>query len=516
MTDEKEQAPKLGGRIEGGFDAIVIGASLDALAAAGLLGKAGLKTILLGAGGPALDDERREFAPGFFCIDGEHLVTHLDPALAETLELYRHGLSFASRRIDTVYYFSDDGALHMDGDLYNTRESIAAMTEDDADAYAEFLEAALDAARALRPFFDAAPAPALSEPLSSAAERFLSASVDDIVESTFTDWRLKALLSAEASLRSGLRPSEPFGFASLIRRWAGEAAGLQGAAAYPVDGARGVKMALRRAAQAGGVDFRPSTGVRRVLVEWDAVAGVETTDGGQIRAPIIVSALPARKAFIDFIGPSKLDIEFQMALASEKPRIASAWVNFALTGEPSDERTRANLARRLVYAPDQDELRRAYSAARRGEVEAPLIMEALIPSAFDKALAPEKGHVVSAIAHPVPFSEEPDARLTKRIKEAARKTFERMAPGATGRIVAVDVRLPADEAAASGAPAEGFAATSSMIEMWARARKLAGASRIEGYYFCGPEAEIGPAASGAAGRRAAEAAMRYSRKKAAA
>ena len=42
-TDEIQTA----GRIEGGIDAIVIGATADGLAAAAYLGKAGLSTILL-------------------------------------------------------------------------------------------------------------------------------------------------------------------------------------------------------------------------------------------------------------------------------------------------------------------------------------------------------------------------------------------------------------------------------------------------------------------------------------
>jgi phytoene dehydrogenase-like protein len=506
--------PKTGGRIEGGVDAIVIGASLDGLAAAALLGKAGLKTILLGAGGATLDDERREFAPGFFCVDGEHTVTHLDPELASGLDLYRHGLSFANRRMDSVYYFSDGGALLMEGDLYRTRESVVAMAEADASAFANLVESALDVSRVLRPFFEGDAAPVISEPLASAGEKFLTASVEDVLESAFADEHLKALLAAEASFRSALRPSDPFGFGSLLRRWSGEAAGLQAATAYAEGGAQGLRAALRRAAQAARVDFRPSTGVSRVLVEWDAAAGIETREGGQIRAGVVVSALSARQSFFDLIGPALLDIEFQSALARSKPEFASARVHFALTGEPVDKRTQANLSRRLVFAPNRDEVVRAYGAARRGEVEAPLIMEALFPTMFDRGLAPAKGHVVSAIVHPVPFRSAPDPALSARIAAAARETFERLAPGARGRIIEVDVCLPADEAAASGAPAEVYAASPAVLEEWSRARTLSRSSGIAGYFFCGPEAQIGPGASGAAGRRAAQAAVRYAKARA--
>ncbi|MBI1365793.1 MAG: hypothetical protein GC153_07510 [Alphaproteobacteria bacterium] len=514
MATKTEETRKTGGRIEGGFDAIVIGASTDGLAAAAMLGKAGFKTVLLGAGGAALDEGRREFAPGFFALDGDLVMGALDPQLVEALDLYRHGLELASRRLETVYFFDDGGALLMEGDLYRTRESVAAMSPRDADAYADFVETALDAARALRPLFETGPAPALAEALSSESERFLSASSEDIVDSLFEDAHLRALLEAEAALRSAARPSEAFSFAALLRRWAGEAAGLQAASAYPAGGAPGLRRALRRAAQAANVDFRPSVGVARVLVEWDGAAGVQTDDGGQIRAPIVVNALSARQAFLDLVGPEHINIEFQAALAAPAPRIASARVNFALTGAPGDERTRANLSRRLFFAPSREGLRGAYAAARRGDVASPLVMEALIPSVFDPALAPKNGLVVSAWAHPVPFKAEKDDALAERIGEAARETLEKIAPGAAARIAAVDVRLPADEAAASGAPAEVFAARSSVLDQWARARRFAGASGIEGYYFCGPEAEIGRESGGGAGRRAAAAAMQHAKMRA--
>ena len=502
-------SPKTGGRIEGGVDAVVIGASLDGLGAAALLGKAGLKTILLGAGGAAQGDERREFEPGFFCIDGEHVVTHLDPELVAGLDLYRHGLEFAGRRLESVYYFSDGGALVMDGDPYYSREAVAALTPDDAERYTAFLETALECARALRPFFAAGAAPAPLAPHAGTIERFLAASVDDVLDATFEEEHLKALLTAEALFRSGQRPGEPYSFAALIRRLAGEAAGLQGASAYPKGGAQGVRIAARRAAQAAKVDFRPATGARLVLVEWDRIAGVETSDGGQIRTPIVVNALAARRAFLDLVGPSLLDIEFQATLEKPPPRLASARVHFAIAGEAWDERTRANLARRLVYAPDREEIARLFALARRGEVAGPMIMEAVFPSAYDPSLAPEKSCVVSALVHPVPFRETADEAFRESVAAKARETFERMAPGVAARILRADVRLASDEAKETGA----LDAAPSVLAAWARARKLTRGSGIDGYFFCGPEAQIGPGLGGAAGRLAAEAATLYARRK---
>lgn len=516
MTVRSEAPRQPAGSIEGGVDAVVIGASLDGLAAAALLGKAGFRTVLLGAGDAAVDPEPREFAPGYWVNDGEHLLTHLDPELAAALDLYRHGLSFANRRLETLYYFSDGGALLVDGDPYRSREAVAAMSETDAAGYAAFLETALDAARGLRPLFEGGAAPELTAPVSSASEHFLSSSASDVIDAAFESVHLRDMLVAETLFRWGARPDSPFGFAALLRRWAGEAAGLQGATAYAKDSAAGVLKALRRSAQAAQVELRPATSARGVLVEWDRVAGVATRDGGQIRAPVVVNALPARQAFAELVGPTLLDIEFQTALARSAPDYASARVSFAMKDVPKDDRTEANLARRLFYAPSRDELTRAFNAARRGEVASPLMLEAIFPSALETGLAPEGCHVVSTIAHPVPFRAAPDEALAEAVGMAARETFEKMAPGAGERLVAVDVRLAADDAAGSGFPAECRAAQAGVLSAWARAQRLESASGVAGYFFCGPEAQIGPGLSGTAARRAARRAARYLKTRAAA
>ena len=496
-------APRQAGMIEGGLDAIVVGATFDGLAAAALLGKAGLKTVLLAGGDASSERAPREFAPGYFCADGEHLIDGLDPELIAALDLYRHGLAFAARRLETVYYFADSGALLTDGDLYRTRDAVAAMSEDDGAAFAAFSEAALEAARALRPMFEGGEAPAVPGAL---VDRFLHGSVEETLDGLFADDHLKEMLAAEAALRSAARPTDPFGFLALIRRWSGEAAGLQGAVAYPEGGTAGVNKAMRRAAQAAKVDFRLAVTATRVLVEWDSVAGVETEGGGQIRAPIIVNALPAARAFTEMIGPSLIDIEFQASLSAPSPQVGSVRAHIALEGAPGDERTRGNLARRLVYAPSRLELRRAYAAARAGWPDGaagPVIMETIFPSAFEKGLAPEGGCIASALLHPVPYREMLDDAWFKAVEDATRATFERLAPGSADRIVAIDIAAP--EPAAPPA-----------LAAWTRARALSGTSGVKGYYFCGPEAQIGHGFIGAAGRRAAQSAIRFSKGKAAA
>ena len=496
-------------RIEGGYDAIVVGATIDGLVSAAYLGKAGLKTVLLEAGLP--QPERREFAPGYYADDGDFFIRDLDPEVINSLDLYRHGLCFAQRRFDSLYYFSDKSALHVNGDLFCAYESVADIDTQEADNFQDFVSEILDAGRELRPLFAGEPMPPLSRRTADLFERYASASLDQVLEDRLTNGHLKDLLTAEACFHSSVRPSDPFSFLSLLRRWSGEAAGLQGGCAFPSGGYSGFFNALRRSVQNIGVEIRTGAHIQKVMVEWDSAAGVEMRDGGQIRAPIVVNALNSKTVFLEQIGPALIDIEFQKAITTPTPYFAAAKVHFALNGAPKDETTRKNLSRRLVFAPDQQQMRRAYRIARNGEVSPELLMEIVFPSAFEEGWAPENGNLGAGWIYPAPYRATDIEATREKLTTAALNTFCKIVPGARDRLDAIDVQLASDSGASIGLASHGFGGRGPVLAEAQRTRIVRSSSGVDGIFFCGPEAQIGHGASGAAGRHAARVAVQYSR-----
>lgn len=493
MTEpRKRQGPK----IEGGIDAVILGATADALTAGALLARAGLHVVLIdtGAGRPP---EKREFAPGYFASAGDPLAATLDHAVVEALDLYRHGLAYSARRLETLVKFSDGAILSLPGDPVLAGEAVAAFSEADAGAFSAFLESERKTARALADWFAGGEKPAAA----FAAAEAISSSVDGQIVGRFADHRLEDYLRAEASLGNASRPSEPFTYLSLIRRFAGEAAGLQGGVAAIEGGGRGLTSALRRAAQASGVGIRQTDRVKAVIVEWDRVAGVEFDDGAQIRAPIIVSALPARETFIDFVGRARLDVEFTRALDLAAPTMTSVRAHFAINGPITDPHVGARLDRRFLFAPSPLEIERAYRAAAAGRAAPALIAELVFPSAFEPALAPEGCATAALHLHPLAGNSLMEENWRRELETAARAVFARIVDGA-GDILAVDM-----EAGESAAPPLAAA-----IE---RRTRLTKASGLEGYFFCGPEALTGGGVTLSAGRRASDRARDYFRKGAA-
>lgn len=486
-SDRRHQGPK----IEGGVDAVVLGASQDALAASALLAKAGLHVVEIETGAGKLR-ERREFAPGYFADDGEPIAVALDHGVIDALDLYRHGLSYARRRLETLVRFGDGAALVLPGDPALAGEFVAAFSEADAAPFAAFMEDERRAARSLATWFAGGEAPTvIAGPTADAS----TSSIDGAILGRFADPRLEDYLRAEAAFGAASRPSHAYSWFALSRRLSGETAGLQGALAAIEGGGRALADAIRRAGQAFGVVTRQTDRVRKVIVERDRVTGVEFDDGGQIRAPIIISALPARETFLDFIGRARLDVEFARALDAPPPRLASVRAHLAVNGPITDALIATKMDRRFLFAPDAAAIDRGYNVAEEGAAAATLA-ELVFPSAFNPGLAPQGCATASLTLHPVAFRPSSDEAWRGGVEAAARALFGRLADGGAAQVTAIEL----DDAIPATAP---------LLAVLDRRRRFVEASGLDGYFFCGPEAHSGRSQSLSPGRRAAERAIRY-------
>lgn len=484
-----ETAPLKGAKIEGGIDAVVIGASADAFAAAAMLARGGLHVVLIETGDRPQD--KKEFSPGYFAIPGDPVAFSLDQAVIDALDLYRCGLSFAARRLETFVRFGDGAAMTTPGDPDLVVESITAFSEADAGRFSAFFTQERKLAQSLADWFSG------GAPPENRPDETCAASLDGALSGRFSDRRLEDYLRAEASLGAAARASEPYTYLALLRRLAGEIAGLQGGVAVVAGGGRGLANALRRAAQTAGVSIRQTDRVKSVIVEWDKVAGVSFDDGGQLRAPIIVSALGARETFIDLVGRGRLDIEFARMLDFAPPNVASIRAHLALNDPIGDALVAENLLRRFLLAPSAHDLECAYLAAHRGELKQGTA-ELVFSSSFDSALAPHGCHVATMLLHPVPVMSIDDESRRAEIESLAHGALRAIAPTMSAEIIGADIELP-------------IVASPPTAEAIERRRLITDASGLEGYFFCGPEALIGAGISLSAGRRAAERALRYFR-----
>jgi phytoene dehydrogenase-like protein len=458
-------------KIEGGLDAVVLGAAADGFAAAGLLARSGLDVVLIETGGPQ-PRERVEFAQGYFCNEGDAIASALDSEAIEALDLYRYGLSFAQRRLETVVRFADGALFQAPGDPSLLAEAVAEFSECDGAHFGSFFEDGRATARALSDAFRDA-----SVRVGSPHPPEFSASIDGMLAGRFADSRLEDYLRAEAALGAAARPHEPFSFLALIRRWAGDAAGLQGGLAAISGGEPALLAALRRACQAVGVNIRQTDRVRKIIVEWDHVAGVEFDDGSQLRAPIVVSALAAHDTFLRLVGRDRLDIEFANLFDRPRTTIGSARVHFALNGPLADGFVDSRGDRRFLFAPDEPLTARAWRMAREGAIEGPLLSELVFPSRFDETLAPLGCSTVNLLMHPASLGAPDDSGWRDAVIKAAARTLERLSPSAAAQIAGAHVEPPVP-------------AAPPVAEAMDLRRRMSEAG-IDGLFYCGSDPQVG-------------------------
>jgi phytoene dehydrogenase-like protein len=496
-------------------DAIVIGAGVNGLAAAGRLAKAGRKVVVLEArehvGGGAVT---REFAAGYKVSGLAHLVTQLDPRVVGELDLARHGLRYAATGIATTS-LSEDGRHVVLGDVIEGE-----VVEADRSAWLR-LRARLERfAAVLRPFKDLPPprlaATGTGDLLRLAMlglgirrmgredlrelMRLLLINVADVLDGEIADDRLKGAIAFDAVLGSHLGPRSPNSLLLLLHRLSGTPLSV------PAGGMGQLATALRSAATGLGVSIRVGSPVAAITVAEDRVTGVTLATGETITADLVLSAINPRTTLLDLVGRRHLDTDFVRRVSHIRMRASACKLHVALKGAP-DFRG-ADLRSRLVIAPSIAAVETAFNAVKYGEFSSDPAMEIVVPSAFEPGFAPAGHHVLSVVAQYAPTElrsgwEEGRASLQRALLQR----LEQFAPGLSDQIVASELLAPPDIAERYGLVGgnwhHGELAVEQMLFLRPTPETAQYATPIAGLYLGSAGSHPGGGISGAAGWNAA-------------
>ena len=178
-----------------------------------------------------------------------------------------------------------------------------------------------------------------------------------------------------------------------------------------------------------------------------AVAGVELENREFIEAASVISNVDPRTTLNELLGPRFLETETAQRFRRFRARGNAAKLHLALDGLPAVRGLPADkLGQRLLVAPDLDYLDRAFNPCKYGRFSPEPAMEITIPTVHDGSLAPEGGHVLSAIVQYAPYA------LDGGWTDAARQSFldtvmatiARYAPDIEQRVAASELLTPAD------------------------------------------------------------------------
>jgi phytoene dehydrogenase-like protein len=453
-----------------GFDAIVVGAGPNGLAAAVRLARSGRRVVVVERSpAPGGLSARYEFHPGFAVPGVLHDEGLVSRAVAARLGLLEHGLAF--RPAPPVHVAEADGpGLRLPlgataagpgaAAAEEAAEAIGRRSRRDAEAYARH-GAFLD--RLARPIGGVLTSPPPPLAPGSAGDYWRLArlglslwrlSRHDLVElargapmcvADYLNERFETPLLVEALASPAVAStwSGPWsaGTASHLLLRAG--AGGEVIAGGPP----ALVAALVAAARGAGVSLRTGAEVARIRLDRGRAAGVVLASGEAIDAPVVVSSADPKRTMLRLLAPGSLPLRIEDEFRRVRSRGTAAKIHLAVSGplELSGGDGRHDEAIR-IGGGHVDDLERAFDAVKYRRFSDRPHLEIRVPTVGDPSLAPARYQVVSILASFAPYDLEGGwtSEARERLGDAVVAVLERHAPGIRRRIVAREVLTPAD------------------------------------------------------------------------
>ncbi len=451
----------------GTYDAIIVGGGHNGLVAAGLLAKRGQRVVVLESrgvtGGAAITEH--PFGPEFKVTALSYVVSLMPPAISRELQLERHGYRIYPQGPYFVPY-ADGRYLSMADEPGERHRQIAKFSPRDADAMVRWDRWLGGLAAVLGPMLSAVPPKIGSKrpgDLGDLAQlgwqlrhldvqmvgeitRLFTASVADLLEESFESPELRGVLSVSGVIGTWAGPRSPGTAYVMAHHQIGDVAGhgdegKLGAWGFPEGGMGGVTTALASAATSFGAEIRTAAPVAKVLVDNGRTTGVVLVNGDELHAPVVISTVHPKTAFLRLVDRNDLPAEFVSWIERWQTRSGTVKVNLALDRLPTftshPDYSPDVHGGTIVMAPSLDAVERAFQDAVGGAAATHPFADICIPSVLDPTLAPAGKHVMSMFTQWVPhgWADEPHTDELAAYADRLIADVEMVAPGFTDSII---------------------------------------------------------------------------------
>jgi len=461
---------------ENSYDAIVIGGGHNGLVAAAYLAKHGARTVVLekrhktGGAADTMEPWPDEL-PGVKVNTLSYTMSLMPPSVRRDLQLERFG--FKLLPLGQGYMpMRSGGSLIQHTDEAITRDSISKVSKKDADAYFEFYGWVDHIAGILGPMLMETPSHVGSKKIGDLWDlgklawklrkhideqtvgditRLFTMSATDLLERWFESPQMKGFMSVNGIIGTWAGPDAPGTAYVLMHHSVGDIGDGEVASWGFIEGGMGaVAKACEDSARFFGAEVRVNAAVKQVLTRSGRAVGVALESGDELRAPLVVTSIHPKIAFLDHLERSELPDTFVHDIENWKTRSGTVKINLAIselptfTADPDFDPEIHGGAIQLL--DDVEQLEQAYQDARFGQAARVPFSDTEIPSVVDTTLAPDGIHTVSMFSQWVPadWADDDDDHWPELEAYADRliQHFDDVAPGFKSSVLARQIIGP--------------------------------------------------------------------------
>jgi phytoene dehydrogenase-like protein len=459
------------------YDAIVVGGGHNGLTSAAYFARAGARTVVLEArdktGGAADTSAPFPDHPEIKVTTYSYVMSLMPPTIIRELNLKQHGYdvtpfgpyyqAFPDGRAITVY--ADDARKSYD--------SIAQFSKKDADTLPKWEAWMKGVSDVLGPLLLQVPpkvgSMAFGDLIASAqtawkmrrlgtrgvadVTRLFTMSVTDLLNDWFESDAIKAMLTVNGVIGTWAGPDEPGTAYVMLHHSIGDVGdGHLGSWGFQQGGMGAVSDSIRRSAESFGAEIRTGAKVKKILVRGGRAVGVALEDGDELRAPVVVSCIHPKIAFLELVDRQELPADFVWDIERWKTRSGVVKVNVAMSELPDfianpgkEQQDHHTGSVELCFSPQYAE--RAFQDAHieRKAAVAPFV-DGTIPTTLDKQLAPEGVHVFSMFSQWVPddWNLEPHRDELEQYADRIIDKYTELAPNFKSAVIDRQVIGPYD------------------------------------------------------------------------
>jgi len=407
------------------YDAIVVGAGHNGLTTAAFLAKAGLDVVCVEKndyiGGATVS---RQLYKDWKYSNCSYVCSLLRPEIYRSLELHKHGLQVTPYGGDVTFMENGDYYASYDDAEASYRE-MARFSRKDADAAKNYSADTMRQCRLIRDFLlRTPPDPSSFKPrdlmeliriggkINEMGEdrigetiRFWTMSVAEYLDEYFETDVIKTAKSASGIIGTALGIHSPGTAYVLLHHYMGDVDGNVGSWGFARGGTGAVANAIAAAFKVEGGELRTEAGVDKFIVKNGKVAGVALDNGDEIHANVVVSAMDAKRTFLNCMDKSDLPEKFHKRIENFKIRGSSGKINIALDGLPTFTALSEGSPLRLGgihFTDSMERMERAYDDWKDGTWSKDPYIDMTIPSTNDPTMTPPGKHFMSCFVQYCP------------------------------------------------------------------------------------------------------------------